>query len=352
MDDFKKTLTELADSFANKEIDEAALGAKIDELKQQGLSQPQGKKILRHLATEIHKLESEKNRLEAQKDCLETIRDSKNVSIGVAVQKFKAMFPEIWAQVSPRIYKNAESYGDYRFVYLEWAFAHILQQFNNEKGKANTYPHQLTINCFNEQKEHGFPFFFVSKGLCDAAWQSDLKFAVDWKTMRLPFEAFTFIAPKNNPFGEPRIEGAIVYRYVKDSDIHFHLSVLGNGGLGTEIVADYPFEADGSWDANILRWVFNTIYIMAARPEYVEGGNRVGTHKHSQSEIWTPNIIGHKYAVKSHSFTSNERKGNVRLHWRRGHFRQQVFGIKRGKRKVIWIEPMMVGGEKAVSDSQ
>jgi len=43
-----------------------------------------------------------------------------------------------------------------------------------------------------------------------------------------------------------------------------------------------------------------------------------------------------------------ERGGNgthasPRLHWRRGHVRRQPYGTGRGQRKLIWIEPVLVG---------
>lgn len=35
-----------------------------------------------------------------------------------------------------------------------------------------------------------------------------------------------------------------------------------------------------------------------------------------------------------------------RLHWRRGHFRNQAYGVKHSERKVIWIEPTLIGADE------
>lgn len=280
--------------------------------------------------------------LQSNKDC--TLTGSERI------QQFKNTFPDIWQDVAGRIYKNTDSYGNYRLAYLEWGWAFMMQkwytephyQINTEDIKSRDAIQEV-IDTFHLHKEHNFPFFFVSKGICDAAWQSDLKFDVEWKTMRLPFEAFTFILPKDNPVG---YEGVIIHRYIKDGDTHLQLSALNsNSSLGRGFGAKYPFKVEDNGD-HLLRWVFNTIFAMSARPEYVEGGERLGTKKGSTSEIWSPNVIGRKYAIKSHTFTK-ESGGSVRLHWRRGHFRQQAYGIARSKHKIIWIEPMMVGATKS-----
>lgn len=298
---------------------------------------------IRALKQEVDLIHSKINVLNDRKAFLE--QQGGAVTPSVAIRKFKEVFPSIWGAVAQRIYKNVDNYGDYRMAYLEWAWAYVLAEMRTSNDEINTYPHQMVLDVFSLHKDHGFPFFFVNEGICDAAWQSDLKFKVDWKTIRLPFEAFTFILPKSFQ----RIanwEGITVYRHVKDGDVHFTLFLLGNGGIGTEITADYPFDPDAdAKGTDALRLVFNTIYAMSSRPEYVEGGKRAGTHKETRSEIWTPNIIGRKYAVKSRSGEGTSPSGSVRLHWRRGHFRQQAHGAGRLQHRVIWIEPMMIGGK-------
>lgn len=315
--------------------------------RQYGLSHNQMRRAMErqisHLKHGLDRLDVQRNYLndhaKTMREAMEAATDDA-IPVAGLIAKFREAFPDAWVKVDGRTYKNADAYGNYRLAYLEWGWATALYDLKAEDGEAPSENLQDVIDTFNLHKEHGFPFFFVSKGICDAAWQSDLKFTVDWKTMRLPYEAFTFVLPKDNPVG---YEAIIVYRKTKDGEMKFILSGLGKAALGRGIEAEFPFESTDEPDNQSLRWVFNTIYAMSARPEYVEGGERVGTRKGTQSEIWTPNVIGRKYAVKAHSF-SNTHSGGVRLHWRRGHFRQQAVGVGRTQRKVIWIEPMMVGG--------
>ena len=73
-------------------------------------------------------------------------------------------------------------------------------------------------------------------------------------------------------------------------------------------------------------------------------------------EFWSPNVIGAKYKFKREvptivdgKFVTGQRAtgthASPRLHWRRGHYRNQAFGHQRKERKTIWIEPCLIGAE-------
>lgn len=119
-------------------------------------------------------------------------------------------------------------------------------------------------------------------------------------------------------------------------------------------------EADKPFLDGIGVIVFGTLLAMNARPELVEKArllHRVpGKGDKPAREFWLPNIIGSKYKVKrevpkivSGKFVVEQREhgthASPRLHWRRGHYRQQSFGPQRRERKTIWIEPCLVGAE-------
>jgi len=65
-----------------------------------------------------------------------------------------------------------------------------------------------------------------------------------------------------------------------------------------------------------------------------------GERKH-RAALWTPNFIGKGYQPRS------EYKGGThaspRLHWRRGHTRNQPYGPNNTLKKVIWIQPTLIG---------
>lgn len=355
--DLRKQILDIGSQRNDGLLSEDEFAAKVHDVRKANhLSEKKMKKFLIHERAKMYskiapyekqivELEREAQKQRAAVDLLEAAQKDVEPTGGF-IRRFRETCPDIWSEVAQRIYKNVDAYGNYQFAYLEWGWAHFLSQVKKDSFEVPPPPLQDSLDAFAVHKQHGFPFFFVSLGICDAAWQSDLKFTVDWKTMHLPFEAFTFVLPKSNPVGH---EAIIVYRRVKDGDMKLTFVTLGKKALGEDIDIPFPFDASDDISMSIseretARWVFNTIYAMSSRPEYIEGGERVGRYKQTQSEVWTPNIIGRKYAVKSTSFP-NEKKGSVRLHWRRGHFRQQAYGIGRTQHRVIWIEPMMVGGQ-------
>lgn len=108
---------------------------------------------------------------------------------------------------------------------------------------------------------------------------------------------------------------------------------------------------------------FGTFLAMNAKPELVEKGKllkRVTKANAAPKEFWSPNIIGPKYRLKREvpkinrygKFAADQRKrdqggthASPRLHWRRGHYRMQAYGVGLKERKQLWIEPVIVGAQ-------
>ena len=92
------------------------------------------------------------------------------------------------------------------------------------------------------------------------------------------------------------------------------------------------------------------VLAVSARPNFIERGamTRPASKKHGRerSELWSPNIIGASYRTKvEDSAHLNSGSGSPkRLHWVRGHYRQQPYGPRETPRyETIWIEPFMAG---------
>lgn len=67
-------------------------------------------------------------------------------------------------------------------------------------------------------------------------------------------------------------------------------------------------------------------------------------HGKLKDALWSPNFIGLGYQpVREPQGGSH---ASPRMHWRRGHTRQQPYGPKMALRKTKWIEPMLIGIEK------
>ena len=112
--------------------------------------------------------------------------------------------------------------------------------------------------------------------------------------------------------------------------------------------ADGPkVQADKERCERLSALMFKLLVVLNTRSNLVESARRVRrarTHKGKlRSELWSPNIIGAKYQVLRETTTPAGTHASPRLHWRRGHLRNQALGSGRLLRKLIWIEPTLVG---------
>ena len=115
----------------------------------------------------------------------------------------------------------------------------------------------------------------------------------------------------------------------------------------TGLKDEFGVQADKEMTDRLSALMLKLLVVLNTRPSLVEQGQCVrperikhGRVKHH--ELWSPNVIGWRYQA------AVERGGNgthtsPRLHWRRGHVRRQPYGAGRGQRKLIWIEPVLVG---------
>jgi hypothetical protein len=215
-----------------------------------------------------------------------------------------------------RIYRGVDSYHSYRSAFRgEVPLKKLDQQILIEVG------HLAQLLKWDT------PIFFVCSELLSAIEQTDAPSELpDLLSMKLPFESAVFVMPRNRDLA--RIE------YSRFTDNHTDIP-QGFYSFSFDVMECQRFV-----DEPLL---LNLFYAMAARPEYVEGGSRVGTHKKSGAEIWTPNLIGRKYQSKSDPNMETGTHISPRMHWRRGHFRHQAYGVGRMEHKIIWIEPMLIG---------
>ena len=117
-------------------------------------------------------------------------------------------------------------------------------------------------------------------------------------------------------------------------------------------------ETDSEFIERLGVVVFGTILAMDARPQLIERGKllkRAGKGDKVR-EFWSPNIIGARYKLKREvprivdgKFAYAQREGGThaspRMHWRRGHYRNQPYGPGLKEHKQIWIEPCVIGAQ-------
>lgn len=252
------------------------------------------------------------------------------------------------------------------------------------------------------------PLFFLAPDLLEAVLRTDFDDDINWGELHLPYETGILILPKGTlrhpedgevsmliwsrvksgdhrpPYpGIPTItvgnnafvilalcmENVVWYDSTMNADNRptvrlNNLFYREAGDPFPQMVKSVPYldsdltEKDQGFLEQVGVIVFGTILAMNARPELVERSKfirRVGKGE-KQREFWTPNVIGARYRLKrevprivdGHFVYGAHQQGShasPRMHWRRGHYRQQPCGVGRRQRKTIWLEPMLIGAE-------
>jgi hypothetical protein len=113
----------------------------------------------------------------------------------------------------------------------------------------------------------------------------------------------------------------------------------------TQFDTDLETEADKVTAAALAGLAFGTLLAMTARPDLLTPATHMNTVKNKKNgkrtEFWSPNVIGKSY-VNRKTPAQGGTHLSPRMHWRRGHFRQQHFGTGNSQIKTIWLEPQLV----------
>lgn len=112
----------------------------------------------------------------------------------------------------------------------------------------------------------------------------------------------------------------------------------------------YPLEISERNLAEELPRIISKINLaLSSRPNLIQRAQREETKDDLKpaketEELWSPNLIGADYRMQRTAETENEQESRkVRSHFRRGHFRNQAHGPNLSERKIIWIEPAIIG---------
>lgn len=302
--------------------------------------------------------------------------DKINVAHGVRV--VQAAYPKEWRLVCPKIYQSVDRFCDYRLAALHNANVLIAAKEGKSQSANGTGLYAVNVGI---AARFSFPTFFVSKDLFFAALKTEPTQEIDWLTMPLPFEAMNFILPKGAMYVSGDEVSCLQFCRARkgfvtlpesekgvglERDIFIACATMSSGSIlnfftqepykpSATVQRFDPFDFSPSiredvkvFNKTYVNIIFNLLFAMAARPELVEAGQKLGRHKKSNSEIWTPNIIGRKYTVKRpEGYEPTGTGTHKRLHWRRGHFRHQPFGKGLTKTKIIWLEPTLIGVKNA-----
>lgn len=294
---------------------------------------------------------------------------------------FQHIDPELYARFFGRHYNNVQQWCDWRTpAYVFGAALAIAVRKAQELPDSKfaqaadggwqpqsrdsvTVHHAVTGSLL---AQHNNPMFFVTPELLQAVLQSNLPPEVDWRAMRLPFEAATFILPKGGLMLETHEVPFLTYARKRRREPLFgsqtqvgYGDIDGNFSVHTmaaDTLASYDFTLLSPFNAEavemqtekarpileagkcasfakrdshqlFMQVVFNLLFVMDARPDLVETARKLKTvrwKKRELRDLWQPNVVGARYRLKSEPAGGTH--ASPRMHWRRGHYRLQGYG--------------------------
>lgn len=97
--------------------------------------------------------------------------------------------------------------------------------------------------------------------------------------------------------------------------------------------------------------VIKIMAYITARSDITDGAlkTRAKAGKPNARDWWLPWIVGSGYARSVRSGSAGGTHAGPSMHWRSGHWRNQAIGPRdEGKHRLIWIEPVLVGGKNDI----
>ena len=209
------------------------------------------------------------------------------------------------------------------------------------------------------------PAYWVAKDLLSALIQSNLD--VDIDNLQWAMKTGFFMLPRGTILSpEKRSINAIFWHYDTEKDILFWACTdnvsffcrkfkLNAQKLTYTDSEDVDPKVVSGFNEYLQSIFLRLILIMQCRPELLdiqENQQKVtvkkGFGKAQIQDLYQPLWIGQGYRLKREGHESsgvlNKQGGTKRPHWRRGFIRNQPYGEGRQKRKMVWIEPVLVMG--------
>jgi hypothetical protein len=156
----------------------------------------------------------------------------------------------------------------------------------------------------------------------------------------------------------PRSKVAWYFYCWQDGNLESFVSSYFRGDRAHEAIQNYSYTdytgikdqaaiaTDKEITDRLSALMLKLLVILNTRPQFVESGRCVRPQKIKHGriqycELWSPNVIGRGYRTIREDYGGSH--ASPRLHWRRGHVRNQPHGPRWSLRKPIWVEPLLVG---------
>ena len=306
------------------------------------------------------------------------------------IDRFTESHPDLWKICYPKFYQDTE-----RYLSAKEPARNFFMIALDVLGITPTNPSLTEIAVFStllKLHQYKMPLFYVGKDLFEAVLRSEPPEQERWDTLELPFNAAVFMLPrkslihpvngevsylaysrihngerfalKQHDYEATAASESFTVVYSAHEDLcppSFHVTLTADvdpwiSRASIDVALEYenedlsglniPFvKGEKEFSSLATSIVFRLLLAMEARPALVERGKFTGKKIKSGAEVWTPNFIGKNYRYQR----TGEAHGDgwtVRMHWRRGHFRQQPYGHRSSLRRRIWLEPVLVGADE------
>jgi hypothetical protein len=314
-------------------------------------------------------------------------------------------FPGMIRAFYPKVYEHAGRYHSPRSMAV--MIANVVAEMLRYGYHRSATAYRLMMPGLTYMKERRMPMFFLAPDLLEAVLRTDFDNDIDWRDLELPYESGMLMLPKgalvhpedgevamlmwsrvrqgDHPSPWPGVpmsilpNDAFILLGACPEKLIWYDSILTANQRPTMRLNNLFYRAPGEavpavkksnfMDSDLSELdstfvekmgviLFGTVLAMNARPQLVERGKlvkRVGKAEQAR-EFWTPNVIGARYKFKrevprivdgrfEHTTRESGTHASPRLHWRRGHYRNQPVGPGRKERKTIWLEPCLIGAE-------
>jgi hypothetical protein len=300
----------------------------------------------------------------------------------LVAEVYEREHPALWRKCYPRVYQSIGGFESPRFVAISLAAA--IQWI--EVDRAGAPLSCVHLACVASRAfDYNLPALFVGKEFFGAICQTDLPADTRWTEAQLPYEAGLLYLPlgaMRDPGGASvnvlawwrarkgeqvmvgertqincKADQLTVVAICEPSSQRMYSRAVDSTQTPYIIAPTIEAGARGVWDlpitsddetflSRMVSVCFSLLIAQTARPELLTPEHRATGKrtKKAPREIWTPNFLGKGYTARRE--TAEGTHASPRLHWRRGHFRNQAYGPKHSERKTIWIEPTLIGSDE------
>lgn len=319
----------------------------------------------------------------------------------IVVAAAEEQVPWLMRQYYPRQYEHIGNYHSPK------ALAALLSLMTvgalNDGPERTPTAFRLILPGLKSMLAKSMPLLFLAPKLLEAIERSDFADDINWTELKLPYECGCFLLPRggmqhptdgdvayifwnrvvpgNYPGPIPGIASMeitstamAVVAYCSGRGVWYDFNLTASHSpvlklknvfytqpgeeepfLPLNTPVDAPLDpGDAEFLQKLGVVVFGTMLALNAKPQLYEPGKRLKVlkAKDGNKEFWSPNVLGRMYVFKREALGGTH--ASPRMHWRRGHFKQQVYGrridelgykidaVKR-EHKTIWIEPCLVG---------